>query len=134
MDRAEWPDNDGMRAQAEALQATFERLTTEAPAIHAKALAVEITEKSRDGLISVTVGTRGDLVRLDIDPRIYRRPDSRALADTIAETIQLATAKARDRVVELFEPLIPGEQVRMHLDGDLDGVLELMATQMLGKE
>ncbi len=134
MDRSESPDTAGMRAQAEALQATFERLTAEAPAIHAKARAVEITEKSRDGLISVTVGARGDLVRLDIDPRIYRRPDSRALADTITETIHRAVTKAQDRVVELFEPLIPAEQMRMHLGGDLEGVMEQMAQQMIGKE
>lgn len=134
MDGPQSPDVAGMRAQAEALQARFERLVAEAPALHAKARAVEVTEKSRDGLISVTVGARGDLIRLDIDPRIYRRPDSRALADTITETIQLATANAQDRVVELFEPLVPPEQMRVHLDGDLDGVLEHMAKQMLGKE
>lgn len=134
MDRSESPDAAGMRAQAEALQATFERLTAEAPAIHARARAVEVTEKSRDGLISVTVGARGDLVRLDIDPRIYRRPDSRALADTITETIHLAVTKAQDRVVELFEPLIPADQMRMHMDGDLEAVMEQMSKQMLGKE
>lgn len=134
MDGPRSPDVAGMRAQAEALQASFERLVAEAPALHAKARAVEITEKSRDGLISVTVGARGDLIRLDIDPRIYRRPDSRALADAITDTIHLATAKAQDQVVELFEPLVPAEQMRVHLDGDLDGVLEQMAKQMLGKE
>ncbi len=102
MDRSDSPDAAGVLAQTEALRSTFERLTAQAPAIHAKARAVESTQTSRDGLICVTVGARGDLVRLDIDPRIYRRPDSRALADTIAETIQLATGKARERVVELF--------------------------------
>lgn len=134
MDRSDAPDIAGMRAQAEALQATFERMSAEAPAIHAKARAVEITEKSRDGLITVTVGSRGELIRLDIDPRIYRRPDSRALADTITETIHLAVSKAQDRVVELFEPLIPAAQMRMHMDGDLEGVMEQMAQQILGKE
>lgn len=134
MDRSETPDVAGVRAQAEALQASFERMTAEAPAIHARARAVEVTEKSRDGLISVTVGARGDLVRLDIDPRIYRRPDSRALADTITETIHLASAKAQDRVVEIFEALVPAEQMRMHLDGDLEGVMEQMAKQIFAKE
>lgn len=134
MERPESPEIAGVRAQAEALRATFERMTAEAPAIHAKARALEVTEKSRDGLISVTVGARGDLVRLDIDPRIYRRPDSRALADTITETVHLAAMKAQERVIELFEPLVPADQMRMHLDGDLDGVMEQMAAQMLGKE
>ncbi len=134
METPEWPETAAMRAQAEALRARFERMTAEAPAIHAKARALEITEKSRDGLISVTVGARGELIRLDIDPRIYRRPDSRALADSITETVHSATEKAQDRVLELFDPLVPADQMRMHIEGDLDGVLEQMAKQMLGRE
>lgn len=133
MDYHDWPEVERARAQSEALQATFERLNAEAPKIHAKARELQITEKSRDGLISVTVGVRGDLIRLDIDPRIYRRPDSRALADTITETVQLAAAKAEERVIEMFAPLIPEEQIKMHIDGDLDGILEHMAQQMTGE-
>ncbi|MFC4584709.1 YbaB/EbfC family nucleoid-associated protein [Sphaerisporangium corydalis] len=123
-----------MQAYAEELRATFARLQEEAPAVHEKARAVQITEKSRDGLISATVGPRGDLIRLDIDPRVYRRPDSRELADSITETVHRAAEKAQDRVIELFEPLIPAEQMKAHLDGDLGGVLDQMAAQMLGEK
>jgi DNA-binding protein YbaB len=122
------------QAYAEELRATFMRLQEEAPALHEKARAVQVTEKSRDGLISATVGARGDLIRLDIDPRVYRRPDSRALADVITETIHRAATKAQAKVVELFEPLIPGEQMKAHLEGDLESVLDQMAAQMHGKK
>ncbi|GII60371.1 hypothetical protein Skr01_04560 [Sphaerisporangium krabiense] len=127
------PDAAEMRAYADELRATFTRLHQEAPALHEKARAVQVTEKSRDGLISATVGPRGDLIRLDIDPRVYRRPDSRELADSITETVHRAAEKARERVVELFEPLIPAEQMAAHLDGDLERVLDQMAGRMLGK-
>ncbi|RCG32647.1 YbaB/EbfC family DNA-binding protein [Sphaerisporangium album] len=123
-----------MRAYADELRASFLRLQEEAPALHEKARAVQVTEKSEDGLISATVGARGDLVRLDIDPRVYRRPDSRRLADAITETVHRAADKARARVVEVFDPIIPADQMRAHLDGDLQRVLDDMAARMLGKK
>ncbi|MFC4529495.1 YbaB/EbfC family nucleoid-associated protein [Sphaerisporangium dianthi] len=126
-------DGADMRAYAEELRATFVRLQEEAPAMHKKARAVQVTEKSGDGLIAATVGARGDLIRLDIDPRVYRRPDSRELADSITETVQRAAAKAQEQVIEMFAPLIPSEHMKAHLEGDLDGVLERMAEQMLRK-
>lgn len=122
-----------MQAYAEELRATFTRLQERGPEIHRQARAVQVTEKSRDGLVSATVGARGDLIRLDLDPRIYRRQDSRELADVITDTVHRATEKARARVVELFEPLVPGDQMKEHLEGDLESVLERMAAQMLGK-
>ncbi|WP_424535176.1 YbaB/EbfC family nucleoid-associated protein [Sphaerisporangium viridialbum] len=126
-------DAAALQAYADELRANFHRLQEEAPAMHERARAIQVTETSRDGLISATVGPRGDLVRLDIDPRVYRRPDSRELADSITETVQRAADKARDKVVELFEPLIPREQMKAHLDGDLQRVLDQMASQMLGE-
>ena len=126
-------DIAGMRAYADELQGRFQRLTTEGPEIHQRARAVQVTEKSPDGFISVTVGARGELIRLDLDPRIYRRPDSRQLADAITDTIKAAGAKAQEQVLDLFEPLIPREELQLHMDGNLEGVLERMAGQMLGK-
>ena len=134
MDISEHPLAAGRRAQVEALRADFERLAAQAPAIHAEARQIEVTRESWDGLVAATVGAQGELVALDIDPAVYRHPDARALADTIVETVQAATAGVRDRVVELFAPLVDADQMRMHLDGDLEGVLERMTQQLLGRE
>lgn len=123
-----------MRAYAEELQARFEKLTTEGPKVAEQARKVQVTEKSPDGLISATVGARGELIRLDLDPRIYRRPDSRELADTITETIKAAAAAAQERVLEVFEPLVPREELQLHLDGNIEGVLDSMSNKMVGKE
>ncbi|SDF98033.1 YbaB/EbfC family nucleoid-associated protein [Klenkia brasiliensis] len=116
-------DTTALRAYAEQLQRQFETMVTEAPAVMARAKAVQVTEKSRDGLVTVTVGPRGDLVRLDLDPRIYRRPDSRELADTITATVQKAVSAAREAVVETFSAIVPPEQMRATLDGDLDTII-----------
>lgn len=117
----------GMQAYAEELRATFTRLRDEGAELHARAKALQATEKSHDGLVSVTVGSRGELVRLDLDPRIFRRPDSRHLADSIVETAGRAGERVRERIIELFAPLVPQDQIRAHLDGDIDEVFDLIA-------
>ncbi len=122
-----------MQAYADELRALFLRMQDEALDLHERARAVQVTETSADGLVSATVGPRGDLVRLDIDPRVYRRPDSRHLADTITETVGRAAARARERVVEIFEPLVPAEQMAAHLDGDVETAMRQLAERMTGE-
>ncbi|MEV8633407.1 YbaB/EbfC family nucleoid-associated protein [Streptosporangium sp. NPDC051023] len=126
-------DTAGLQAYADELRATFMRLQDKGIELHTRAKSIQVTEKSRDGLVSVTVGARGELIRLDIDPRIYRRPDARALADTIVSTTQRAAAVARERIIEIFEPLIPADQMKTHLDGDLESLMAQLADQMGGR-
>ena len=128
----EHPGTPGMRAQAEALRENFERIAAEGPAVTARARAVEATRTSPDGLVSVTVDSQGVLLDLDIDPRIYRQPDVNKLSASIVETVQFAASDARDKVLDCFATLVPPEQMRAHLEGDLDGVMENMTRQMLG--
>src|SRR5262249_21987043 len=105
------PDNltstAGIHAYADELEKRFRRLQEEGPKLQERARSLQVTEKSGDGLIAATVGARGELIRLDIDPRIYRRPDARALADDITETIKKAGAKGRGECGELFATLCP---------------------------
>jgi DNA-binding protein YbaB len=124
------PDAAGLAAFAEGLRETFTRMTEQAPTLHAHARRVQVTETSDDGLVTVTVGARGELVQLDIDPRVYRRPDSRQLADTIVATVRRAAAQAQERVLEIFEPIVPREQMKAQLDGDLDAVIEHFDAQL----
>jgi DNA-binding protein YbaB len=127
------PNVAAARALAEEMQGKLQRLMEEGPKLKERALGLQITEKSKDGLITATVGARGQLIRLDIDPRIYRRPDARALADAITDTIKRAGTKAQDEIVELFASVVPREQVKAHLSGDMDAVQEQMRKQMRGE-
>ncbi|HEY3089719.1 MAG TPA: YbaB/EbfC family nucleoid-associated protein [Jatrophihabitantaceae bacterium] len=127
------PSTAGIRAYAEELEKRFWRLQEEGPKLQERARSLQVTEKSGDGLIAATVGARGELLRLDIDPRIYRRPDARALADDITETIKKAGAKARDEVVELFATLVPREQVAAQMSGDTNTLIEMMHKQFRGE-
>jgi DNA-binding protein YbaB len=126
-------DAAGMQAYADELRSTFMKLQNETRSLHERARAMQVTETSRDGLISATVGVRGELIRLDIDPRVFRRPDARGLADTITDTVRRAGEKATDSMVELFRPLVPEEHMRAQLAGDLDAVLAQMADQFTGE-
>ncbi|MEV0146448.1 MULTISPECIES: YbaB/EbfC family nucleoid-associated protein [unclassified Nonomuraea] len=133
MESHDQPDVAGMRAYADELRTMFQEIQDAGVELHAKARAIQVTETSRDGLVSVTVGARGELVRLDLDPRIYRRPDARHLADTIAETTRRAATRAQERVTEIFEPVIPPEEFKAHLEGDLETAMTLFAERMGGR-
>ena len=127
-------DIAGLRAVAEGLEGTFRDMLERGPQIQAEARRIQVTEVSDDGLISVTVGVRGDLVRLDIDPRIYRHPDSRALADSISETIHAATARAQEEMIETFAPIIPREQIELHMNGTIEDVTDDLTDRMLRRD
>ena len=127
------PQNAALQAHADELRADFQRLMAEGPAVAARARQVAVTRRSRDGLVSVTVGPRGELVHLDIDPRVFRRPDSRGLADAIVETVQAAAVEAQEQVVETLSTVMPREAVEAQITGDLEGYLGQVTDRMLGK-
>ncbi|MFI7416748.1 YbaB/EbfC family nucleoid-associated protein [Nonomuraea sp. NPDC049684] len=123
----------GLQAYADELRDTFMRMQRDVGELNARAQAIRVTERSADGLVSATVSVRGELIRLDLDPRLYRRPNARGLADTITDTIRRATAKALDELVDLFEPVVPPEQLRAHLEGDLEAVLDQLSGPLPGE-
>ncbi|BCJ46073.1 hypothetical protein GCM10010168_50210 [Actinoplanes ianthinogenes] len=102
-------------------------------------LAVTGTATSPDGLITVVVGPRGQLIDLRIDPRIYRQPNAGALAATIMATTRAAVEKAVEKTAEIVDAklpkvddiLPPGTErpfdvrtLLRHHDGDLKRALE----------
>lgn len=127
------PNVAAARSLAEEMQGKLQRLIEEGPKLKERARTLQVTERSKDGLVTATVGAGGQLIRLDIDPRIYRRPDARALADAITDTIKHAGTKAQEEVVGLFASVVPREQVEAHLSGDMNAVQEQMRKQMRGE-
>jgi DNA-binding protein YbaB len=121
------------RAHAQQLQLDLRRLVEQGPELARQARAVQATETSLDGLVSVTVGPQGRVVRLDLDPRIYRTQDARALAGLITETIEHAVWTAEDQVVALMSGVADGEQVRAMLNGDDEVVAGVVDDQLRGR-
>lgn len=123
----------GLRAWSEQLQVKLGDLVEQGPALARRARAVQATETSPDGLVSVTVGPQGRVVRLDLDPRIYRTPDARALADLITETIEHAVWAAEDRVVGIMSAVADGDQVRAMFNGDDEALAGIVDDQIRGR-
>lgn len=67
---------------------------------------LEVTAESPDGYVLVGVDARGELRRLELDPRIYRG-DTHSLARAITGAVAAAGEDARRQVVELVRPLLP---------------------------
>jgi DNA-binding protein YbaB len=125
-------DLDAMRAQADDLMAQFERMRSGMTELQQSLRAVKATVTSRDGLVTASVGPRGQLLKLELDPRIYRRPNSRELAATITETVQEATQKAMAEVERLCEPYIPDAQLQAHMNFDFDDIFRQLDRDLPG--
>jgi DNA-binding protein YbaB len=102
-------------------------------------LSLTGTAWSDDRMIKAVVGPRGQLVELEIDPRIYRRPNSKALAASIVSTVRAAVDDVVSKSQEIMDETmpqvkdfirpgaVPGIDMRqvMHAhDGDLKKMLE----------
>jgi DNA-binding protein YbaB len=125
-------DLHALRAQADDLMAQFERMRAGAGDLQQKLRELRASVTSADGMVTATVGPRGQLIRLDLDPRIYRRPNSRELAATITETIQRATASVLDQVEELCKPFVPDAQFQAHMNFDFEGIFRQLDSDLPG--
>jgi DNA-binding protein YbaB len=112
-------DLSGLRALAEELTGQLEKVRSGLSDMQKEITAVTATVKSPDGYVTATVGPRGHLVRLQLDGRIYRNPDSAKLAATITETIQKATSEAAQKVQDVTAKYAPGMDVSGYLRGDV---------------
>jgi DNA-binding protein YbaB len=90
---------------------------------------IRATHDSDDGLITATVGGRGELLELTLDPRIYRTTDSVALAEGIMATIKLAAESAADEAYVLTRHLLSDGATRENTDLAFDPVLHQLDQQ-----
>ncbi|HEY1486200.1 MAG TPA: YbaB/EbfC family nucleoid-associated protein [Micromonosporaceae bacterium] len=65
------------------------------------------TAWSDDRLIKAVVGPRGQLLELEIDPRVYRAPNSKALAATIVATVHAAVENVLHEGAEILDANLP---------------------------
>jgi len=96
-----------MQARLDQMMAEIRRMTRDADSVQKKMLNATATVQSDDGLITVTVGPRGQLIDLQIDPRIYRRPDAGLLAHTILETTRRAVEQVSEEVNNVYSQFLP---------------------------
>jgi DNA-binding protein YbaB len=75
--------------------------------IWARVAVIEETVSSHDGRVTATVGVRGKLRQLELDPRLYRDRNADTLAKSIMDTIAEAAYRVRCRVLYEMTPLLP---------------------------
>ena len=78
------------------------------------------TVQSPDGMVRATVGYRGDLTKLELNPRAYRVHDTVTLAELIVETTSKAAAEVRGRVHALVAPNLPEVAGLSKMGSDFD--------------
>ncbi|WP_329244032.1 YbaB/EbfC family nucleoid-associated protein [Actinoallomurus sp. NBC_01490] len=69
---------------------------------------VGATAKRPDGLVTVVVGSQGQVKDIRLDPRVYRKLDSGELAAAIMELISQATAEVSEQMRTIMMPFVPG--------------------------
>ncbi|WP_158853937.1 YbaB/EbfC family nucleoid-associated protein [Saccharothrix deserti] len=101
----------------------YERIADEVKTIQRRLAEIRATAESDDGLVRAVVGGRGEVIKLDLDPRIYRTADSAALATTITGTIHRAVARAQGEVFALVRRFLPADATPATADLDFDPFL-----------
>lgn len=72
-----------------------------------RAQELSATATSQDGMVSVTVGPRGEVRTIELDPRVYRKLSPSELSASIVEQIRHATLQVSGEMKELMEPFVP---------------------------
>jgi DNA-binding protein YbaB len=83
------------------------RATSGLPDLQRRMLSVTGVAWSDDRMIKAVVGPRGHLLELEIDPRVLRKPNSKALSASIVQTVKWAIEDAGRQSRELLEGSLP---------------------------
>lgn len=110
MDRPDW-------SAIGAMFADVKRVAAGISDVQKKMLQVTGEAWSDDRMIKAVVGPRGHLLELEIDPRVFRKPDSKALAASIVATTRKAIEEATRRSKEILDESLPGDMRRV-VDGE----------------
>ncbi|MET7747063.1 YbaB/EbfC family nucleoid-associated protein [Micromonospora sp. NPDC005367] len=86
--------------------------------VQSRMLKVTGTAWSDDQTIKAVVGPRGHLLELEIDPRVFRHPNSKALAATIVATVRMAVEDAAEQSKEILDGSLAPDLRRLAPGGD----------------
>lgn len=100
-----------------------ERMARAVRRVQEKLVGISVTEESADGLIAATVGARGELRALELDPRVYRGQDAAALAEDILATVRVAAETAGRQAFAASVEVLPRHATYQDTDIAFDPVL-----------
>ena len=110
-----------MRARLEQVLGEYDRLTAGLRDLRGRLREISGTARSDDGGLTVTVGPRGTLTGLVIEPRTYRRSSPSELAEAIVALAEQAVADLNRQMEETMRPFLPaGVSYADAADGEVD--------------
>lgn len=119
---------------AAARKAGYEKLRDDLLEIRTRIADIEETADSPDGLVTATVVGRGELSDLYLDPRIYRTKDSKALAESIVDTIKEAVSKSHDQLFDITREYLPDNADRAGTDVHTDAFMHQLDKRIEGAQ
>ncbi|MER7361346.1 YbaB/EbfC family nucleoid-associated protein [Nonomuraea wenchangensis] len=99
--------SEEFRLTVEELAKEYNRQATQLREAYGKLSELTATAESRDRMVSVTVGPRGQVQNIKLDPRVYRKLSPSQLARAIMEQIGAATGQVAGQTKELMAPFMP---------------------------
>ncbi|GAA4959213.1 DNA-binding protein YbaB [Nonomuraea thailandensis] len=99
--------SDEFRQAIEEMAAEYNQHAARLREAYGKLSEMTVTAESDDRLVTVTVGPRGQVQGIELDPRVYRKLSPSELAQAIIEQIGAATGEVGRRTKELIEPFVP---------------------------
>ncbi len=106
--------------------AEYSRLAEQVRAMRDGVDEIRGTGYSDDDLVTAVVDGRGQLVELELDPRIYRDRNATELATRIVAAIHDAAADAEREAVKFAEKLLPKARRGTDVDTMFDPALHLL--------
>lgn len=121
------PGDAALQGLMEELDRTLERI----PETQRQLMELTGVAWSGDGMVKAVVGPRGQLLDLEIDPRVFRRPDAGALKMSIMGAVTAAIQKVNEQSREIILGQVPPELAELRAqfqpDGD-DPIAEMLLT------
>ncbi|MBB4937149.1 DNA-binding protein YbaB [Streptosporangium album] len=99
--------SDEFRMAIDELADEYNRQAAQLRETYGKLNELTVTARSDDGMVTVTVGPRGQVQNIELDPRVYRKLSSSELSRSIMEQIGVATGEVSARTQELMAPFVP---------------------------
>jgi DNA-binding protein YbaB len=117
-DTADREANRALRTRFDDVFGQYQRLRSGLDELQQELAEMRVSADSDDGLITVTVDPRGQLVDLRLDRRVYRDLTPGQLSRTIVETTGKAVARTTERVTELMADYLPADSGAMRFVRD----------------
>ena len=99
--------NRALRARFDEVYGQYQRLRSGLDELQVKLAELRVTERSDDGQVIATVGARGELISVEVEPGVFHDRDARALSRKITTTVHRASAAAVNATQELVAGYLP---------------------------